>query len=861
MSMGSRGPRRGTPNGVTIHAVGYAHIDPVWLWRWTEGYQEARATFRSALDRMKEFPDYIFTCGQAAIYQWVEENDPAMIEEIAARVREGRWCLVGGWWTEADCNIPAGESFARQALYGQRWFRARFGVTAKTGFNPDAFGHNAMIPQIIRRSGMTSYLFMRPNRVENPDCPSVAFRWNSPDGSSILAYRLTHPYCTPGAELPDDLPARIATDDVGAARDLMLFYGVGNHGGGPTIRNLRSMERLRAAGHPRVIYGSPDTCFSMLAGVEDRLPSYEGEWQHHASGCYAAHSVIKLLNRRAENDLAVAERLSVIASRLAGWEYRGDRLARAWKNVLFCQFHDILAGSCIREACDDTVLMFGESVRIAGYETNGAAQRMATRIDTRGPGVPVIVFNPHSFPVRVAVEYGLTRESDPGTAGFDMTDESGREVPFQGTASSAIVKGMRRVCFFADLPAMGYRSYRIRCGAESTRATERVRAADRARDAESRIDQNDGLSWEVNGAEANTGYVTSSDGRDGLTVSNRWFTVAFDGRTGDIRRLRDKRFGLDVFRGSAAIPIVMDDPSDTWSHGVFSYDVQRGRFAEARVRVVEAGPVRIVVRAKSRFGGSTLTQDYIVYRDLPWISVKAFVDWRETHAVLKLSFPVNVESPVATYEIPYGHLERPSNGEEQPGQRWMDLTGDAFAEGTALRYGLSLLNDSLYSSDVRGSDMRLTVLRSPVYAHHAPEALDPDRDYAYMDQGERAFAYELIPHAGPWQEADTVREANVLNAPPFALVEHVHAGELAPVAEQIRVSVPNVVVTALKLREDGRDVVVRCHETAGRAAVVSLELLFAGRKVDFTIAPSEVKTFIVPADAAAAVRESDFLED
>ena len=179
----------------TLYMIGNAHLDLVWHWRWQEGCQEIKATFRSALDRMKEYDDFLFTCSTAAGYEWVEENEPAMFEEIRERVREGRWIIVGGWWVQPDCNVPGGESFVRQGLYAQRYFREKFGVTARTGYSVDSFGHHGMLPQILKKSGMDNYVFMRPGCHEK-GLEGETFRWMSRDGSEVTAYRIPYEYCT-----------------------------------------------------------------------------------------------------------------------------------------------------------------------------------------------------------------------------------------------------------------------------------------------------------------------------------------------------------------------------------------------------------------------------------------------------------------------------------------------------------------------------------------------------------------------------------------------------------------------------------------------------------------------------------------
>jgi alpha-mannosidase len=282
--------------------IGNAHIDPVWLWQWQEGYQEVRATFRSAIDRLAEYPDFVFTCDSIVFFEWVEEHDPELFARIRDRIAEGRWQVIGGWWLEPDCNIPAGESLVRHALYGQRYLRERLGITATTGANLDSFGHTAQIPQLLRKSGMDSYVFLRPGPHEL-ELPGPIFRWESPDGSQVTAYRIPHEYCAPRDDLGEHVEKALATVPA-EPPELMVFYGVGNHGGGPTKANLDQIARMGENGGPRLELSSLRSFFD---SVGDRFPTWKGELQHHAPGCYTTHSGIKRWNRRAENLLQRAE--------------------------------------------------------------------------------------------------------------------------------------------------------------------------------------------------------------------------------------------------------------------------------------------------------------------------------------------------------------------------------------------------------------------------------------------------------------------------------------------------------------------------------------------------------------------------
>ena len=246
----------------TIKLVGNAHLDPIWLWRWQEGCAEVLQTFRSALDRLKEYNDFVFTCSSAAYYKWVEEIDPQMFEEIRTMVKKGRWVPVNGWWVQPDCNMPSGESFARQALYSQLYYYEKFGITCKTGYNVDSFGHNGMLPQLLKKGGMDFYVFQRPNMNENSEIPENLFWWDSADGSRVLTYRLPDGYGANGKESLDRRIEEMNKRAEETGHGMMLFYGVGNHGGGPTRGDIEYLkENLEREGYNDLEFSSPDEYF------------------------------------------------------------------------------------------------------------------------------------------------------------------------------------------------------------------------------------------------------------------------------------------------------------------------------------------------------------------------------------------------------------------------------------------------------------------------------------------------------------------------------------------------------------------------------------------------------------------------
>ncbi|MET0934176.1 MAG: glycoside hydrolase family 38 C-terminal domain-containing protein [Mycetocola sp.] len=829
-------PRPAATPHRTLHMIGNAHLDPVWLWPWQEGYQEARATFWSAIERMDEYPDFVFTCDQVALLSWVEESDPALFERIRDRVAEGRWVNTGGWWVEPDCNMPMGESFVRQGLYGQRFLRSRFGRIATVGMNVDPFGHNVMLPQILRGQGMDSYVFLRPGPHEST-FDATLFWWESPDGSRVLAYRIPYEYGSPPEAIDGQTDKALGALDRSIG-DAMIFYGVGNHGGGPTKANIESIHRYdRMGSFGRMIMSSPRTYFDeVLADTErlERLPVRRDDLQHHAPGCYSAHSGIKAWQKRAQYALLSAERWAAIVAVRDNVDYPRAQLERAWKQVLFNQFHDVLPGSAIDSAYTDARDQLGEAVavskRILVRSHNILARQVA--IDFEPESQPVLVFNQHSWPVTtdVNLNYGSQK------LGVHVVDDDGEPVLFQHTQPSATTGDSSRgaVLFRAEVPALGYRLYRLRPGELPVVPT--------------------------------SGSLTVSD----RVLENDLVRIEIDAASGWISSYLDKATGVDVMRDvdGATHTQICQDPTDTWGHRVLSYAWPGAPMATTRIVVRETGPLRSRLRIERAWGASSLVEEFLLGRDSRSLRIDVSLDWRERAHLLKLRFPTRLEAPEATYDVPFGTLRRPVDGSEEPAQSWVDLTGTVDGRPA----GVTVITTNKHGFDASGGSqpsIGVTAVRSPVYSWHDPRLLQNDGIYSYQDQGLQRFSVELVPHSGDWRKADPDRRASVLGSPVRAMLESSHGGILPARHSFVSDAGGQVRVTAVKGSEDAvdsagsgtADLIVRAVETRGEPAITRIDLPVVGRVLEEAFGPSQVRTFRVPRDPALPVVEVDLIEE
>ncbi|MGD0082437.1 MAG: glycoside hydrolase family 38 C-terminal domain-containing protein [Acidimicrobiales bacterium] len=817
---------RRPPFSHELHMIGNAHIDPVWVWDWREGFGEIWATFRSALDRLAEYPDAAFTASSAAHHAWIEQHDPAMFEEIRAAVSEGRWCIVGGMWVEPDCNIPSGESICRQLLLGQRFFRRAFGRAARVGYNLDSFGHAAGLPQLLARSGLDSYVMMRPGASEL-DLPAHAFRWQDASGNGVATYRIPFDYGTDSAGDLVERVSQVAAIAEAEGTPMMLFYGVGNHGGGPTQAMLDEIDRIRAASES-VLYGDPDRYFAALAAERTPLPLVSGELQHHAVGCYSVSAWVKAANKRSETALLDAESLEAVACRLVGRPASIEELRRAWQELALCQFHDVLAGTSSSAAYRTIRSRFGYVSTIADRLTTNALYELAHRVDTRIDGIgatertslwsdderggsPYLVYNPLAWPVRqlVTVPRSAAR----------LLDSSAREIPSQAVASGEVTVYPSHSLVSVDLEPLGYEVVRLQGG---------------------RWRQPEAL-----------GPVPVPE------IESDYLRAVVDKSTGAIATLVDLRSGRELIGPGGIRPVVIADESDTWSHDVSRYEAEPTPCTFQGWELVECGPLRWMLRLRFHSGGSSVIEDLSLFESAPFAQLRLRTEWSTPHCVLKLLMPWRFGPGMVTVSgAAYSHQVRAATGEEEPMQGWLDCYD------TDANYGIGITTDHLHGYDASDQTVRLTILRNPLAADHGGRwAVRPGEDYLLTDSGAHDASIRIHPHAEDWRAADLPARADEHARPPIVIADTHHGGALPAKGAFLRVDPPRVAaIRAVKRAESGEGVVLRLVETHGEAVSLAVGGELLGRQVAVSLAPYEVQTLLVPDDGAAPPRRVDIAE-
>ncbi len=753
---------------LTSFLVGHAHIDMNWLWPYEETVETCRRTFLSVDRLMDEFPDFVFSQSQAAVYQMMEEFHPEVFRAIQRRVKEGRWDVTASTWVENDLNMASGESLVRQTTCALNYIEDRFGVTPRVCWCPDTFGHPWTYPQILRKCGLNYYYAHRCPRQEKEHL----MWWEAPDGSRVLVFNEGETYNNSvSPELVRYFPKMLR--NYGLPAHLVVF-GVGDHGGGPTRRDLINAELVnRQKGFPRFRHARADEFFR---AVEDcpRIPVVRNELNFTFEGCYTTHGDIKWMNRRGESMLHEAEVIASLAA-TEGARYPLASLEKAWRKVLFNQFHDLLDGSAIHAAYEHSRKIFKEASKTCARV---AAQAESVLVD-RNPGKQgarvVTVFNPLGWESTETVSVGR-REECPDVTVVDVA--TGQRVPSQVQESE--------ILFTANVPAIGTTSYRI------------------ARDRRAKQSGQD--------PDAPRAIASERPGRPHI-LENRYFRLAISPASGTVVSLFDKRLNRELV--SASEPANLLQLCYEKPHGMSAWTIGpisriENLLDNAKTQVAYQGPVKAAIRVERDFGRSYLKQDIVVHRDVPRIDFVTEIDWQEVGGpqtdspMLKVAFPWAHSSPVCVREIPFGHIESPTNGSEIPSLTFLELPGEGF--------GIALINDCKYGHDVKGNTVRLTLLRS---------AYDPD---PMPDVGRHLITYSVFPHAGDWKESEVWKRGHELNSP-MRIID----GASSKRRSWMSVDACGVDVSALKGADDGNGLVVRLVEMNGRRVKFGINFGFKAK--------------------------------
>lgn len=669
-----------------IHLIFNAHIDPIWLWPWQSGLDEILATCRSACDRLDAHPDLTFSRGEAWVYHQIERLDPALFRRMARFVKQGRWEIVGGWWIQPDCNLPSGFAFERQIQEGKRYFLDRFARFPEVAYNVDSFGHAATVPGYLRAAGQRYYVMMRPQEHEMT-LPSRLFRWRGYEGGpEVITFRIAAAYTV---KEMTQAHVRASLEGLPAGvEDTMCFVGVGDHGGGPTERQIAWLrENWNAFEGHTLLFSTPARYFRAVLRHRASLPLVTGELQRHAIGCYSVYRPVKTSLRRAEHLLDQAGRLR---KKLTPAQKRElPTLEKSWRQVLFHQFHDTLGGTCLPSAYPQVLDQIGSAAAAADEVLQLGFRHLLTK-EGNDPLQRIAIHNPSSVDFDGYAEHEPWRDSLPWTAQCHLVDESGRCHPSQRIMSEAIVTDMVSLLFPVRVPAG--KTIILRIAETGKPASVRTGASVSG----TRLQNNRGLSIET---------------------MPGW-KLAF----GDMRQLRP-------------VLQLINDPTDTWSHGIKGYGPSVAEAVWERVDSVENGPLRAACIQTGRIGESKLRAEWRLLANTDYAELLLRVFWSERHKVLKLTLPLPSAATERTDGIMGAKLVRPNDSGESPLRDWTQIKCG--------RNAVAVVAPDVFALDGNEKEIRLTLLRSPLLAHHDPQPPVHPRGLT-ADQGEHLFRFRFF---------------------------------------------------------------------------------------------------------------------
>jgi alpha-mannosidase len=784
-----------------IACVGHAHLDLAWLWPVAETWQAAERTFRSVLVLQADFPELTYTHSSPALFAWLEIHQPDLFQAIQQRVQAGTWAIDAGLWVEPETNTLSGESLARHLLYGQRYTRSRFGKVSEIAWLPDTFGFSWQLPQLLSLGGIQCFATQKLRWNEATQFPYALFWWEGLDGTHLLSLTLP-PIGT------DIDPVKMAGHGASweaqtGCSEALWLPGMGDHGGGPTRDMLEKARRWAQSPF------FPTLSFTSVAAYVDRISSSQTRqlpvWQDELylelhRGCYTVHADQKWFNRRCEETLREAELFAAIAHTHHLMTYPRLPLTTAWQQVLFNQFHDILPGTSI-PAVFTTVNADWQAAYDTARELRQAtlaaiAASLSLPVPPHPQAQPLYLFNSLNWEQTALVAVALADLWAIAPTWRVVAPETNQDLPTQLSYTAdqpdtppcqpfPATSPHPYLLVQVTVPPLGYR-----------------------------------ILWLVPEQEVNPAAQDNPPNFDSspYVLENAYLRVAIDPATGEVVEL-STRSGAAI-KGALRSPAnqlqAFRDAGQYWDAWDIAPDYEQQPLPAPTLQSlvwVERGFLRQRLRVIRQVGQSTIQQDYVLDAHLPYLKVETIADWHENQVVLKAAFPLTTRADYATYEIPYGAIARPTESDdphqqakwEVPALRWADLSGDD--------YGLSILTDYKHGFDAKPDQLRLTLLKAPLWP-------DPQ-----ADRGRHAFTYALYPHTGDWRAARTPNWAIALGTGIRSwLGASSTTTDLAAPTQGVWLDLGSdrVHLTALKLSEDSDDLILRCGELYGQPTTLVL---------------------------------------
>jgi alpha-mannosidase len=792
-----------------VYLAGHAHIDLSWLWTRNETIHDiCPRTFNSILELMEKYPFFCFSQSGAQIYTWMEKYYPKTFGKIKRFIEKGLWEIVGGSWVEHNATIISGESLVRQYLYGKRYFMKKFSVDVKVAWLPDCFGFSWSMPQILKKCGieyfMTYKLKWQIERMKPPiPFPYYIFWWQAADGSKVLAY---HTIGTYSENVDEKIMNQLEVmKKVHGLNRIMVVYGHGDHGGGPSEEMIQQGVALsKSQGAPNIRFSAAKEFFDdvKLLMEENGCPTVNDElYVKTHRGTFTTESFVKKANRESETLLMNAEKLATLAIRF-GSIYPHDKLAECWERILFGQVHDQIDGTSIDAVYWDAATDYTDIYRVGQEVLYNSLKRITEHINTEKEEQALIVFNSLAWKRNDIVKVQVDPED---ISSLHISDMEGNRVPYQVIEEN----GDEMLVFFAkNVPALGYKTYEVK----------------RGKLIEKEID-------------IQTDLFAGNN-----FIENEFYKVEIDPKTGCLSNVFDKQNKIaifDKFKQGNCLEIYEDQPpEDAQGGGEPAWNIYLGRrmIPElSKVEVLEKGPVRCRLQINKNFGSSSLIQDVILYTHTPRIDFEIRIDWHEHMKFAKVSFPLNISSLYATYEVPYGAIQRfdhtlhePSLEISMPQRKWEEADKAKF-EVAALNwvnitdksetYGVSLLNDSKQGFSFENNVLRMSLVRGQRRGYVMKFQRVAMTFDEWSDQSDKPIVglhkvrYAIFGHKGDWRTAATPRRGYEFNYPLIAIFESAHSGELPPSHSFIEVSPENVILTVVKKAEDTDEVVLRLYDS------------------------------------------------